>query len=95
MSAGAIQCSRVKSASGLMGWLYRRMIESKVGIVVADMPPSAAAAPPKTAGISIRSTLRRKEPPNPERCRACSPRSSWLVGARAAFGSKARKSHRP
>jgi hypothetical protein len=65
-----------------MGWPYRRMIESKVGKVVADMPPSAAAEPPKTAEISIKSTSRRKEPPNPERRRAWSRRSrSWHVYA--------------
>src|SRR5258708_7917673 len=44
------------------------------GIVVADMPSSAAAEPPKTAGISTRSTSRRKETPNPEDDRARSPR---------------------
>src|SRR5207247_2154672 len=37
------------------------------GIVVADMPPSAVAEPPKTAGIRFRNTSRSKEPPNPEK----------------------------
>jgi hypothetical protein len=44
------------------------------GIAVADMPSSAAAEPPKTAGISTRSTSRRKEPPTQKDDRAGPPR---------------------
>jgi hypothetical protein len=57
------------------------------GIVVADMPSSSAAEPPKTAGISTRSTSRRKETPNPEddRARPPRPRSQRICASARAF----------
>src|SRR4029077_13840880 len=56
-------------------------------IVVADRPPSAAAEPPKTAGINTSNTSRRKEPPNPNRSprRATSPRSQRIYASARAF----------
>jgi hypothetical protein len=57
------------------------------GIVVADMRSSAAAEPPSTAGICIRSTSRQKEPPNPEKWprMTASPRSRPVYASARAY----------